>query len=183
MVNVAIIPVCLLIHMIMYSCAILTAFSARRFLFPSSSSTINIILYGLPAFQIAILQRVQNTAARLVYMSPKFIHISPYLKELHWLPVKFRIEFKITILTFQAIHGLAPKYLCELVRIKEQSPYHLRSSEEIILLQRSEKSLTRHRDTAFQFAAPRLWNRLPRDLKLVIQSALLKRNLKHIFLE
>ena len=133
----------------MYSCAILTAFSARRFLFPSSSSTINSILYGLPAYQTAKLQRVQNTAARLVYMIPKFTHISLYLKELHWLPVKFRIEFKITILTFQAIYGLAPKYLCELVRIKEQSSYHLRSSEEIILLQRSEKSLTRHGDRAF----------------------------------
>ena len=92
--------------------------------------------------QIAQLQRVQNTAARLVYIIRRFVHISPYLKELHWLPVKFRIKFKITILTFQAIHGhgFALKYLCELVRIKEQSTYHLRSSEEIILVQPPEKS-------------------------------------------
>ena len=138
----------------------------------------NSILYGLPAYQIAKLQRVQNTAARLVYMIPKFTHISPYLKKLHWLPIKFRIEFKITILTFQAIHGLAPKYLCELVRIKEQSSYHLRSSEEIILLQPSEKSLTRHGDRAFQFAAPRLWNRLPRDLKLLNSIGTFKTQLK-----
>ena len=108
----------------------------------------------------------------------KLTHISPYLKELHWLPIKFRIEFKITILTFQAIHGLAPKYLCELVRIKEQSSYHLRSSEEIILLQPSEKSLTRHGDRAFQFAAPRLWNRLPRDLKLLNSIGTFKTQLK-----
>ena len=111
-------------------------------------------------------------------MIPKFTHISPYLKELHWLPIKFRIEFKITILTFQAIHGLAPKYFCELVRIKEQSSYHLRSSEEIILLQPSEKSLTRHGDRAFQFAAPRLWNRLPRDLKLLNSIGTFKTQLK-----
>ena len=111
-------------------------------------------------------------------MIPKFTHISPYLKELHWLPIKFRIEFKITILTFQAIHGLAPKYLCELVRIREQSSYHLRSSEEIILLQPSEKSLTRHGDRAFQFAAPRLWNRLPRDLKLLNSIGTFKTQLK-----
>ena len=44
-------------------------------------------------------------------MIPRFAHISPYLKKIHWLAVKFRTEFKITILTFQAIHGLAPKYL------------------------------------------------------------------------
>ena len=106
------------------------------------------MFYGLPAYRTGKLQRVQNTAARLVYMIPKLAHISPYLKELHWLPIKFRIEFKITILTFQAIHGLAPKYLCELVRIKEQSSYHLRSSEEIILVQPPEKSLTRLGDIA-----------------------------------
>ena len=86
--------------------------------------------------------------------------------------------YLITILTFQAIHGLAPKYLCELVRIKEQSSYHLRSSEEIILLQPSEKSLTRHGDRAFQFAAPRLWNRLPRDLKLLNSIGTFKTQLK-----
>ena len=134
----------------------------------------NSILYGLPAYQIAKLQRVQNTAARLVYMIPKFTHISPYLKELHWLPVKFRIA----ILTFQAIHGLAPKYLCELVRIKEQSTYHLRSSEEIILLQPPEKSVTRLMDRAFQFAAPRLWNRLPKDLRLLNSISTFKKQLK-----
>ena len=110
----------------------------------------NSVLYALPAYQVANLQRVKNTAARLVYMIPKFAHISPYLKELHWLSVKFRIEFKITILTFQAIHGLAPKYLCELVRIKERSTYHLRSNEKIILVQPPEKSLTRLGDRAFQ---------------------------------
>ena len=49
---------------------------------------------------------VQNSAARLVYMVPKFVHISPLLKELHCLPVKYRIEFKILTLTFQGIHQL-----------------------------------------------------------------------------
>jgi hypothetical protein len=124
-------------------------------------------LYGLPAYQIAKLQRVQNAAARLVYrlyMVPKFAHISPYLMVLHWLPVKFRIEFKVLTLTFQAIHGLAPKYLYELIRIKEQSNYHLRSSEEIIIAVPSGKSLTTLRNRAFEFAAPRLWNRLPKDI-------------------
>ena len=132
------------------------------------------MFYGLPAYRIAKLQRVQNTAARLVYMIPKFAHISPYLKELHWLPIKFRIEFKITILTFQAI----PKYLCELVRIKEQSNYHLQSSEEIILVQPPEKSLTRLGDRAFRFARPRLWNRLPRDLGLLNSISTFKKQLK-----
>ena len=63
----------------------------------------NSLLYGLPAYQISKLQRVQFPAARLIYMAPKFAHVSPFLKELHWLPVKFRIEYKILLLTFQVI--------------------------------------------------------------------------------
>ena len=111
-------------------------------------------------------------------MIPKFTHISSYSKELHWLPVQFRIQFKITILTLRAIHEMAPEYLCELVRIKEQSFYHLRSSEEIILLQPPEKSQTRLGVRAFQFAAAKLWNRLPKDLKLLNSIGTFKKRLK-----
>ena len=55
----------------------------------------NSILYGLPAYQIAKLQRVQNTAARLDYMIPKFAHISPYLKELHCFPLNSGLNSKL----------------------------------------------------------------------------------------
>jgi hypothetical protein len=101
--------------------------------------------------------------------------------ELHWLPVKFRIEFKVLTLTFQAIHGLAPKYLCELIRIKEQSNYHLRSSEEIILAVPSGKSLTTLGNRSFEFAAPRLWNRLPKDMRLLKSICTFKKRLKTYF--
>ena len=125
----------------------------------------NSLMYGLPAYQIAKLQRVQNSAARLVYMVPKFVHISPFLKELHWLPVKYRIEFKILILTFQAIHGLAPEYLCDLIQIRELPNYNLRRSNEIFLTVPSHESPNSIGDRAFKFAAPKLWNRLPKEIR------------------
>ena len=53
------------------------------------------------------LQRVQNAAARLVFRAPKFCHTSPFLFELHWLPIKSRIDFKVILITFKAIHGFA----------------------------------------------------------------------------
>jgi hypothetical protein len=90
----------------------------------------------------------------------------------------FRIEFKVLTLTFQAIHGLAPKYLCELIRIKEQPNYHLRSSEEIILAVPSGKSLTTLGNKAFEFAAPRLWNCLPKDMRLFKSICTFKKQLK-----
>jgi len=60
----------------------------------------NSLMYGLPAYQLAKLQRVQNAAARLIFNESKFCHITLLLHSLHWLPIKYRIDFKILLLTF-----------------------------------------------------------------------------------
>ena len=80
----------------------------------------NSLLYGLPPYQIQKLQRVQNSAARLVFEESKFCHITPLLRALHWLPVAYRIVFKILLLTFKAIHKLTPTYISELVSQSER---------------------------------------------------------------
>ena len=67
----------------------------------------NGLFYGLPLVQLAKLKRVQNAAARLVGNTNRFCHITPILKELHWLPIKFRIHFKLLLLVFKCIHCLA----------------------------------------------------------------------------
>ena len=64
----------------------------------------NSLLFKIPAVHIAKLQRIQNSAARLVYYIPRFEHITPVLYRLHWLPVSFRIEYKVLILTLSLIH-------------------------------------------------------------------------------
>ena len=71
--------------------------------------------------QIAKLQRVQNAAARLIFGIRKFSHITPAFYELHWLPVSLRIDYKILLLTFKCIYGLAPTYLSDLISIKSNS--------------------------------------------------------------
>ena len=59
----------------------------------------NSLLCGIPECQIKKLQRVMNAAsARLIYCAPKFCNITPILKELHWLPVHARIEFKLLLI-------------------------------------------------------------------------------------
>ena len=95
----------------------------------------NSILYGLPAKQIAKLQRLQNSAAWLIFTIPRFYYISPTLCTLHWLPVEFRISFKIIIITFKAIHGQALVYLQELINIREEKSYNLRACAMGIMLQ------------------------------------------------
>ena len=77
-----------------------------------------LLLYGVPKCHMDKLQRVQNAAARLVVMQGKFCHITPVLHQLHGLPVLFRINFKVLLLTFKAIRKLAPSYVNDLVKIK-----------------------------------------------------------------
>ena len=75
----------------------------------------NSLLYGLPQKTIKRLQHVQNAAARMVALTPKHEHISPVLQELHWLPVEQRIIFKILLMTFKCLNGIAPSCLSDLV--------------------------------------------------------------------
>ena len=89
----------------------------------------NSLLYKVPAVHMSKLQRIQNSAARLVCSTLRFNHIIPILFAMHWLPVAYHIEFKILVLTFKAIYQLAPSYICNLVRLKEKCKYQLRSSE------------------------------------------------------
>ena len=93
----------------------------------------NGLLFGLPSSHLRKLQRLQNAAAPLISNVPRYSHITPVICSLHWLPVKFRIDFKILLLTFKAIYGHAPGYLTDLIAIKEQPRYHLRSASDLTL--------------------------------------------------
>ena len=67
----------------------------------------NALLIGIQQDLIAKLQRLQNSAARIVSRTRKYEHITPVLIKLHWLPIKFRIQFKILLLVYKALNGLA----------------------------------------------------------------------------
>ena len=111
------------------------------------------------------LQRVQNTAARLICNISKFDHITPTLVKLHWLPVRHRINFKILLITFKVIHGVAREYLGELLTYKNKCNYNLRSTSEILLQQPRIKILRTLGDRSFAVAAPTLWNNLPNAIR------------------
>ena len=125
------------------------------------------LLYGLPKEQIFKLQRVQNAAARLIMDIGKYSHITPALYELHWLPVLARVHFKILLLAFKAIHGLAPEYISNLLVIKPKSSYNFRSNSGILLEPPRGKMLATLGERAFQAAAPHLWNELPLQLRTI----------------
>ena len=139
----------------------------------------NSLLYGLPVYQLNKLQRVQNAAARLIFLESKYCHVRPLLYNLHWLPVKFRIDFKILLLTYKAINGLAPFYLQELISLKEACKYKLRSNCDGLLLNPLKfKTLTTLGDRSFTAAAPQLWNSLPYSIRSSPSVASFKKTLK-----
>ena len=111
------------------------------------------------------IQRIQNSAARLVKRTSVRQPISPILQELHWLPVKQRIEFKILLLTFQCLSGNAPSYLQELIQMYTPAR-NLRSSSKSLLISPSVKTCF-YGGRSFQSAAADKWNNLPESVKSV----------------
>ena len=94
----------------------------------------NSLFYGLPQYQYDRLQRVLNAAARVVCLIPKFDHITPVLIGLHWLPVRYRVIFKILLLVYKALHANAPPYISDLLTPKHIGCYSLRSNEQNLLI-------------------------------------------------
>ena len=132
--------------------------------------------------QIVKLQRLQNSAARLIFRAPRYCHITPLLTELHWLNIKHRIYFKIILITYKALHGTAPKYIRDLITLKLNSSYGLRSNDNYTLKPLAVKTLPTLGDRAFATAAPRLWNGLPLELRKEHSINIFKRKLKtHLF--
>jgi hypothetical protein len=119
-------------------------------------------LAGLPAVQLNRLQSVLNAAARLVFAVRKFDHVTPLLRQLHWLRVPERIDFRLATLAYKCQHNMAPRYLVEqMQRLADMdSRRSLRSASSTALF----VPRTLHRtigDRAFSVAAARVWNGLP----------------------
>ena len=138
----------------------------------------NSLFYGLPGKQTSKLQRVQNAAAQLVMDVPKYSHITPVLHELHWLPVHARIQFKVLLFAFKAIHDLAPSYIKDLIEIKSKSSFNLRSNSGILLEPPIGKMLTTLGARSFHAAAPQLWNSLPLNIRSLTSIDIFKKSLK-----
>ena len=123
----------------------------------------NSLLSGCTNKSLKALQLVQNAAARVLTRTGRRDHVSPVLASLHWLPVKFRIEFKILLRTYKVLNNQAPSYLTELI-----VPYHpartLRSKDAGLLVV-PRISRCRMGAKAFSYQAPLLWNRLPLSVR------------------
>jgi len=124
----------------------------------------NSLLVGVAKKHLNKLTRVQHVAARLITRTRRGeVDTIIIMKSLHWLPIPERITYKILIITFKAFHGIAPKYLCDLINLHRPTR-NLRSGNQNQLDQPNTR-LKGFGDRAFAKCAPVLWNKLPVHLR------------------
>ena len=137
----------------------------------------NCLFVNLPKRLINRLQRVLNQCARVVRPSGEESTMDK-LKSLHWLPIEQRITFKVALITHKALHGAAPDYISDMLRVYAPAR-SLRSSDCHLLCENRPKQ--RYGERAFQNASPKIWNALPitirREKDLLTFRKLLKTHL------
>ena len=127
----------------------------------------NALLFGLPKYQLDRLQKVQNAAARVTFQFVKFNHITPALIDLHWLPVTFRVPFKVLLLVYKSLHNQSPSYITDLLSMKPAPNYALRSSAKSLLIVPKVNCSTLV-----------LWNSLPLTIRTSCSLAIFKKQLE-----
>ena len=131
----------------------------------------NSLYYGINLNLIAKLQSLQNSAARISYGRSRREGVSDIFQELHWLPVKDRVYFKIILHVHNCIHGTAPVYLQDLIVVSRPDNF-------LLALPHVH---TKYGTRAFAFCGPKLWNALSTKICLIVGHEPIKRQLKHMF--
>ena len=155
-----------------------TAKTISNSLISSRLDYCNSLINNIAKQDLSKLQRVQNCLARVVLRAPRFSPSLPLLKQLHWLPVNYRIKFKLSTLTYRALAIHQPPYLASLLHFSNV-PRQLRSStSQQLSIPRTKLNLGKR---AFSVAAPIIWNELPTTLKSCESLASFRKNLKTYF--
>jgi hypothetical protein len=124
----------------------------------------NSLLAALPNTSISKLQRIQNNSARLILRKKKTDHITPLLKQLHWLPISDRITYKLNTITYKCLHKTAPSYLSDTLLLYTPSRT-LRSTTDTLKLKIPRTKLVTAGQRSFSSQAPISWNNLPLNLR------------------
>ncbi len=139
----------------------------------------NSLFTGIPKSSIQRFQLIQNAAARILTGTKKHQHITPVLKSLHWLPVRTRIDFKILLLVYKALHGLAPRYITDMLTTYTPARTLRATGSGNLLIPHTR---SKEGEAAFSVYAPQKWNTLPDTVRHATSVTIFKNRLKtHLF--
>ena len=136
---------------------------------------------ALTETQIRRLQKIQNAGARFIcglHGTNRRQAITPYLKDLHFLPIRHRIEYKIALMVFKCMNNIAPKYLSSLIELHTTNRYSTRRDTDFFLLKQPPLPRVNKTNGAFFHSGPRIWNGLPLSLRSMNNLGLFKTALK-----
>ena len=122
----------------------------------------NSLLVGTAQTNVIKLQRAQNSVARIVTGTSRFDHIQPVIKELHWLPIDYRIKFKVAMLVYKIRQTGRPAYLSDF--IYERAVERASRSSNMHHMEVPRRKLETGK-RAFSYAAPTIWNNLPQTIR------------------
>ena len=143
----------------------------------------NSLFRSFSCFNLHKLQSIQNTLARIVTNHRRYAHVTPILKQLHWLPVKYRCMFKTATLVYKFLHSGSPSYFQPYLS-PSSSSYRTRRSHPncpyltVPPFRPSVFKSVKHFDHSFAFDAPRIWNELPQDVRSATSVASFRKKLK-----
>jgi hypothetical protein len=141
----------------------------------------NSLYFAAKNHSLSKLQILQNSCARLLVNLNRYAHVTPILNQLHWLPVKQRIVFKILVITYKCIHDVEfPSYLRDFITLNAQDRPTRTANSCTVTVPFTRSSFVK--DSAFNHFAPTLWNNLPVHLRLSSSLPVFKSRLKtHLF--
>jgi len=125
------------------------------------------------------LQSAQNSLTRVVLPSLRHLSASERLSYLHWLPVHYRTQFKIAILTYKTLATCQPSYLYNLLQVYNPSRALRSSTQQLIHVPYMSTAFGRR---AFSYSSPATWNSIPISIKNCSSLYSFKRHLKSHFI-
>ena len=160
----------------------------RRFLTTNSTKSLvhaviisgldycNTLLYGIHAYLLDKLQKVQNAAARLIMHCSKFTPSKPLLKKLHWLPVKERIIYNVVLQVFKALNELSPPYIRDMLSFQTRVKVTRSTTQKLLNVPKWNNKTCAKR--SFSIGGPIEWNKLPQHIRQINDIKIFKKELK-----
>ena len=156
-----------------------TAITLATALILSRFDYCNVLLNNIQQHSTNSLQVLFNNTVRVIYNIPKFsrTHISPLTASLHWLPIKSRIIYKISLIIHNAYHNNYPDYICSLIT-KRINKINTRKAYLDMLVVPLSLNMTTTNRRSFYISAPTIWNSLPQKIRSTTSTAVFKKLLK-----